>query len=97
MACAMTKSGMHALMRHVATRWGEEGIRANAVAPGMVPTEANNAAPPERFERALKSHRAPRLGTPDDIAAMVAHLLSDDGAWITGQVLSVDGGVTIRA
>jgi NAD(P)-dependent dehydrogenase (short-subunit alcohol dehydrogenase family) len=93
---AMAKSGIHALMRHVATRWGKEGIRANAIAPGMVRTEANADAPPERFERALRHARSPRLGTPDDIAAVTAMLMSKDGEWINGQMLSVDGGVTIR-
>ncbi|MFO1426135.1 MAG: SDR family oxidoreductase [Steroidobacteraceae bacterium] len=93
---AMAKSGVHALMRHVATRWGKDGIRANAIAPGMVPTEANDGAPPERFERALRGTRSRRLGRPEDIAAMTALLLSDDGEWINGQMLSVDGGATIR-
>ena len=90
---AMAKSGVHALMRHVATRWGKEGIRANAIAPGMVRTEANASAPPERFERVPRSRR---LGTPEDIAAATALLMSADGEWINGQVLSVDGGATIR-
>ena len=93
---AMAKSGVHALMRHVATRWGKEGIRANAIAPGMVRTEANASAPPERFERALRGTRSRRLGTPEDIAAAAALLMSADGEWINGQVLSVDGGATIR-
>jgi NAD(P)-dependent dehydrogenase (short-subunit alcohol dehydrogenase family) len=93
---AMAKSGIHALMRHVASRWGKEGVRANAIAPGMVPTEANAGAPPERFERALRGTRSPRLGQPADIAAMVALLMSADGEWINGQMLSVDGGATIR-
>jgi NAD(P)-dependent dehydrogenase (short-subunit alcohol dehydrogenase family) len=93
---AMAKSGIHALMRHVATRWGKEGVRANAIAPGMVPTEANAQAPAERFDRALRGTRSRRLGRPEDIAAVVAMLMSDDGEWINGQVLSVDGGATIR-
>jgi NAD(P)-dependent dehydrogenase (short-subunit alcohol dehydrogenase family) len=93
---AMAKSGVHALMRHVASRWGKEGIRANVIAPGMVPTEANNQAPPERFEKALRGTRSPRLGRPEDIAAMVALLMSADGEWVNGQVISVDGGVTMR-
>lgn len=93
---AMSKAGIHALMRHVASRWGKENIRANVIAPGMVPTEANNSAPPDRMERALKGTRSTRLGKPDDIAAMVAMLMSADGEWINGQVISVDGGATIR-
>jgi NAD(P)-dependent dehydrogenase (short-subunit alcohol dehydrogenase family) len=93
---AIAKSGVHALMRHVASRWGREGVRANAIAPGMVRTEANAAAPAERFERALQGTRSRRLGTPDDIAAVTAMLMSSDGEWINGQVLSVDGGATMR-
>lgn len=93
---AMAKSGIHALMRHVATRWGKEGIRANAIAPGMVPTEANADAPPERFAMALRGTRSARLGKPDDIAAVTAMLMSADGEWINGQTISVDGGATIR-
>jgi NAD(P)-dependent dehydrogenase (short-subunit alcohol dehydrogenase family) len=93
---AMAKSGVHALMRHVASRWGKQGIRANAIAPGMVPTEANWGAPPARFEGALRGTRSTRLGKPEDIAAVVAMLMSADGEWINGQTLSVDGGATIR-
>jgi NAD(P)-dependent dehydrogenase (short-subunit alcohol dehydrogenase family) len=93
---AMSKSGVHALMRHVATGWGKQNIRANVVCPGMVPTEANWDAPASRFEKALKGHRSPRLGKPEDIAGMVALLMSSDGEWINGQVINVDGGVTLR-
>lgn len=94
---AMSKSGIHALMRHVASGWGKQNIRANVICPGMVPTEANRDAPASRFEKALKGHRSPRLGKPEDLAAMVALLMSEDGEWINGQVINVDGGVTLRA
>ena len=96
-AYAMTKTGMHALVRHVASRWGREGIRANAVAPGPVPSEAVlpylDQATLEGMQAALRS---PRLGRPDDVAAMVAFLVSDDGEWINGQVINVDGGMVLR-
>jgi len=96
-AYAMAKSGLHALLRHVASRWGKQGIRANAVAPGLVMTDAvRRAMSEEACAQVLAITRSPRLGEPDDIAAAVAFLLSDDGAWINGQVLSVDGGVTLR-
>jgi len=94
---AVSKSGLHALMRHVASRWGKDGIRANAVAPGLVITEQLRASfPPDLAKAVLKETRSPRLGQSEDIAAMVAMLLSDDGAWINGQVISVDGGNTLR-
>lgn len=96
-AYGISKSGLNALMRHVASRWGREGIRANAVAPGLVPTEKTRDSIPEQFIRfALDSGRSPRLGEPEDIAALVTLLLSADGAWINGQVISIDGGATLR-
>ena len=94
---AIAKSGVNALVRHIASRWGKAGIRANAVAPGLVLTKAMLEDRPSAFrERVLKTTRSPRLGTPEDIAAMVAFLASDDGEWINGQVISVDGGTTLR-
>ena len=96
-AYAVSKSGLHALVRHIASRWGRSGIRANAVAPGLVLTDTvrQTMTAPER-EQVLAITRSPRLGQPSDIAAAVAFLCSDDGGWINGQVLSVDGGVTLR-
>ena len=84
-------------MRHVSTRWGREGIRANCVAPGLVLTRSiRDNVDAEFREYALSVGRSPRLGEPEDIAAAVAFLMSDDAGWITGQVLSVDGGSTVR-
>jgi NAD(P)-dependent dehydrogenase (short-subunit alcohol dehydrogenase family) len=96
-AYAMTKSAVHALVRHVASRWGREGIRANAVVPGPVPAEAVLPyMPDEMIEGILASVRSPRIGKPDDIASMVAFLASSEGEWINGQAISVDGGMTLR-
>jgi NAD(P)-dependent dehydrogenase (short-subunit alcohol dehydrogenase family) len=96
-AYAVAKSGVNALVRHVASRWGREGIRANAVAPGLILTPRAQAGLSDEFRRhAMARTRSPRLGAPEDIAAMVALLLSDDGSWINGQVISVDGGSTLR-
>ena len=96
-AYAISKSGLNALMRHVASRWGKQGIRANAVAPGMILTEAILGNMPEEMQQTvIAMGRSPRLGKPEDIAAMVALLFSDDGEWINGQVVGVDGGVTMR-
>jgi NAD(P)-dependent dehydrogenase (short-subunit alcohol dehydrogenase family) len=96
-AYAMTKSGINALVRHVASKWGRKHIRANAVAPGLVLTEGPRSVLSEDFMKmALRGTRSWRLGEPEDIAAMVAFLVSDDGEWINGQILSVDGGASLR-
>ncbi|OHV29007.1 MULTISPECIES: SDR family NAD(P)-dependent oxidoreductase [Pseudofrankia] len=93
---ATAKSGLLALSRHVAHRWGKEGIRANVVSPGYVLTEGVLARANAISRQVLDLCAAPRLGQPKDIAAAVAYLLSDDAEWVTGQVLSVDGGTTMR-
>jgi NAD(P)-dependent dehydrogenase (short-subunit alcohol dehydrogenase family) len=96
-AYAAAKSGVNALMRHVASKWGKQRVRANAIAPGLViADEMSEVIPQELQQRTLKGTRSWRLGHPRDIAAMVAFLLSDDGEWVNGQVISVDGGVTLR-
>jgi len=96
-AYAITKSGITALVRHIASRWGKKGIRANAIAPGLVLTPTvQEGLEPQFRERVLRLGRSSRLGRPEDIAAMVAYLGSDDGEWINGQVMSVDGGALMR-
>lgn len=94
---AMSKAAVNALMRHVASRWGKYGVRANSITPGFVCTEQiRNAVTPE-FEKAMLARsRSPRLGESRDVAAMVAMLFSEDGEWINGQTISVDGGAILR-
>ena len=97
-AYATAKAGIGALTRHVASRWGKEGIRCNAVAPGFTATELIRSVPqwPELEAGALKRIRGTRVGEPGDIAALVAFLLSEEGEWINGQVISIDGGTVLR-
>ncbi len=97
-AYATAKAGIGALTRHVASRWGKEGIRCNAVAPGFTATEAIRSVPQwEQLQAgALKRIRGTRVGDPGDVAALVAFLLSDEGAWINGQVVNIDGGTVLR-
>ena len=97
-AYATAKAGIGALTRHVASRWGKEGVRCNAVAPGFTATEVIRSVPqwPELQAAALKRIRGTRVGDPDDIASLVAFLLSEEGAWINGQVVNIDGGTVLR-
>jgi NAD(P)-dependent dehydrogenase (short-subunit alcohol dehydrogenase family) len=97
-AYATAKAGIGALTRHVASRWGKESIRCNAVAPGFTATEAIRSVSqwPDLQAGALRRIRGPRVGDPGDIAALVAFLLSEEGEWINGQVVNIDGGTVLR-
>ena len=97
-AYATAKAGIGALTRHVAARWGKDGIRCNAVAPGFTATDAIRSVPqwPDLEASALKRIRGSRVGETDDVAALVAFLLSDEGGWINGQVINIDGGTVLR-
>ncbi|GAA3861007.1 glucose 1-dehydrogenase [Leifsonia kafniensis] len=97
-AYSATKAGVTALTRHISRKYGKEGVRANTVSPGLVLTPQTEANLPAEFrETILAMTPAPRNGKPSDIGNTVAFLLSDAGVWITGQVLSVNGGTTMRA
>jgi NAD(P)-dependent dehydrogenase (short-subunit alcohol dehydrogenase family) len=98
-AYAMAKAADNALMRHVAARYGSQGVRANAIAPGAVMHGKWEEALPADMKAWLLGQALvkSRLGRPADIAAMSALLMSDEGAYITGQTICVDGGVTMRA
>jgi len=95
--CA-SKAGVNMLTRCAADDLGEHGIRVNAVMPGLVATDL--ALPLTSSDLAVQDYLRcmpiSRVGAPDDIAGMVSFLLSDAAGWITGQVVGVDGGHTIR-
>jgi len=95
--CA-SKAGVNMLTRCAADDLGEHGIRVNAVMPSLVPTELTQmmVANAEVTEEYLRRIPVGRLGTPEDVAALTAFLLSDEASWISGQVIGVDGGHTIR-
>jgi NAD(P)-dependent dehydrogenase (short-subunit alcohol dehydrogenase family) len=93
-AYGVSKAGLDALTRYVATQYGKRGIRCNSIAPGVIATPALAAnVPPELIAVYERSHLTPRLGRPEDIAEVVVFLATDAAAFITGQVLSVDGGL----
>jgi NAD(P)-dependent dehydrogenase (short-subunit alcohol dehydrogenase family) len=84
----------------MAVEWGHHGIRVNAVAPGLVPTE-DSLAPggtlhkESRRQRQIESVPLRRLGTVDDVGAVCAFLASDEAEWTTGQTIQVTGGSRI--
>ena len=95
--CA-SKAGVNMLTQCAADELGEHGIRVNAVMPGVVRTPmasmlADNEVSREEY---LSLMPISRIGEPKDVGAMVAFLLSDEASWITGQLIGVDGGHTIR-
>jgi NAD(P)-dependent dehydrogenase (short-subunit alcohol dehydrogenase family) len=96
-AYSASKAGLHALMRAVARLSGKQKVRCNVVAPGLVLTagaKVNLAR--ETHDYVVNQMAMDRLGEPDDIASALAFFLSDESAWITGQVLSVNGGLAFR-
>jgi NAD(P)-dependent dehydrogenase (short-subunit alcohol dehydrogenase family) len=96
-AYPMTKNAIHALVRHVARKFGKDGIRANGICPGLVLTEAvAEHLTDEYVQIGLANVPHKRLGKPEDIAGAVAFLASDDGEWVNGQVWHVNGGGLFR-
>ena len=92
-AYASTKGAIDTLVKHFATALGERGIRVNAVAPGVVPTDMSSFAKTEvGRDVTLGMQSLKRMAQPDDIGAAIAFLASDQARWITGDILRVDGG-----
>jgi 3-oxoacyl-[acyl-carrier protein] reductase len=92
-AYAATKGAVDTLVKHFASALGERGIRVNAVAPGVVETDMSKFARTDAGrEFTLGMQALKRIAQPDDIAAAVVFLASDEARWITGDTLRVDGG-----
>lgn len=93
---AVAKAGVEALVRVLAREEGRHGIRVNAVAVGLTDTDMGREAlrlwGPETAERVVRAIPLGRIGRPEEVARMVGLLASEDGAYITGKVIQVDGG-----
>ena len=99
-AIAAVKAGIEGLVRSAAATYCGRGVRVNAIAPGLVATPLTARITGNEASRAASEamHPLGRIGTPEDIAAATVWLLGDEASWVTGQVVSVDGGMsTVKA
>ena len=90
---AASKAGLIGLTKALAQEMGSRGITVNAVAPGYIETDMTKELPEEVKQKILALVPLARIGKPDDVAAAVKFLASEDGGYITGQVLAVNGGM----
>ena len=90
---AASKAGIIGFTKALAKELGNRGVRVNAVAPGYSATELTGTLPEELRKRILEVTPLGRLGEPEDVAGAVRFLCSDEAAFVTGEVLLVDGGL----
>ncbi|TYZ62774.1 hypothetical protein PybrP1_011631 [[Pythium] brassicae (nom. inval.)] len=94
-AYSASKAGLAGATKSLAKELGSRGVRVNLVEPGFIATAMTDAMPAAARERVLPSVPLGRLGSPDDVAQLVAFLASDDASYITGQCIRIDGGLVL--
>ncbi len=92
---AAAKAGLIGFTKTIARELGSKGITANVIAPGFISTDMTDAIPPEYKDKITGMITVGRLGVVEDIAAAAAYVTADDAGYLTGQVLVVDGGMTM--
>ena len=92
---AASKAGLIGLSKSIAKEFGAKGIRCNAIAPGFIETDMINTLPEEYVNNIIQSVPIKRLGKTEDVSNLVVFLASDKSSYITGQVISVDGGMAM--
>ena len=90
-AYSAAKAGLLSLTSSIATQYGRDGVRCNSICPGLIPSHRTSESTRLSFAR---HQLVSRDGAPQDVANLVTYLASDEGSWITGQAIAVDGGLT---
>ena len=92
-AYSAAKAGVNALTRSIATSYGRQGVRCNTVSPGHIETASNKASVSAEMSDVIVSNNLiPRAGRAEDLAQAVLYLVSDESSFVTGQLISIDGG-----
>ena len=91
-----SKGGLNSFMKGTALELASAGIRVNAIEPGMIRTHLTSGIPDEELNKDIERYPLGRYGTPEEIAFAAIYLLSDTTKWMTGSILKMDGGLTLR-
>lgn len=91
-----SKGGLNSLMKGLALELASKSIRVNSIEPGMIKTRLSKLLPDNELEKDMNSYPLGRYGQPEEIAYASIYLLSDTTKWITGSILRIDGGISLK-